>query len=781
MKHGERIICVLLSFSIVCGSFSAADKAMSASLTPSVDPAVASLARRYKDVNLVLQKAKKEAERVQKEAEHTAQRIELKAKRRMNRLDKRKQDILKRQKEREDYVTHQAQKESLKIKHEAEQQALSIINKAEEHALRLRALFEQKGTNVKDARIPITSEWRNQSLEEFRADTAFIKKIILEGEEKRVEQEAFITLFDQQQQWFEQTIEGTQYFFDDAYNALVERKNALAVLVDAQRQADDILNDIILQEHLPEEVFSKVRTLILYELNAVLQDETSVATFMDVDTVQRIAQGVIKLMMPGKKTFTFVSEKEKIQLLEKKVGELERDKKRARELQGQVKSLRKEKRDLIQELELLTDKYQVTSHQLGDTQFSQAVEKNRVIRDDSSIAKTKRNIDKVYKHLALTTEELEALVHDHEVLNQKYEALVTAHKALLNEHTEGKRIMQSRIEVLNDDIAILHASLVQSQSEKIILVSTLHEKEKELQQSQRVYSVEEIDRLMREKIRERLELEIFVARLNRSFDELVDRSFNYEQQLSTALKAKEEKIVHLYKRLRDYKKTNIILLALLEAQKDAINHIKTTINTLYEQIKTVRVFSSQEQSDDHRARVVGEEYKGISAALKGEVGPETLYSMASSSYEHLLHLIEVTTRYKNLLEKRIQECSQIARLEKRLSFLRKLYPSIPCDFIATSLHDQDPLEKRRQEVEEMYTALLVRKSELEKMLATYSGKRENEESVSSHVVCDLENILENIQQAVEFIEKAMNNEGSSPIEGQILESEILNLVNSVST
>ena len=113
---------------------------------------------------------------------------------------------------------------------------------AEKKALELReVLVAQDRKDRLNGRPKITKDWVSEVTSEFASDTSFIRRVIMEGEVSRIERQNFIALFDEQQQWFDKKVGEVVFFFDEPYNAVMIKKNALSGLVDAQRQADEVV------------------------------------------------------------------------------------------------------------------------------------------------------------------------------------------------------------------------------------------------------------------------------------------------------------------------------------------------------------------------------------------------------------------------------------------------------------------------------------------------------------------------------------------------------------
>ncbi|MGD1997955.1 MAG: hypothetical protein PVJ92_03515, partial [Candidatus Dependentiae bacterium] len=293
-------------------------------ITPSVDPAIAQLADQYRDIDMVVEKAKRDAAQVQREAERTVVEANNRAERRQSRMSRRKEEILRRERERKAVAERKARERAERIRKEAEAESLRIIQDAEKRALDLRNKLEaQEQYDRANSKPAITSEWQREVQREFASDSAFMKQIIIEGETSRLEKQDFIALFDEQEKWFVEQVNDTEHFFDESYKAVMRKKNALAVLVDAQRQADELLAELVHEHHLSDEAHQQLRVAALYEINDYLQREDKREVFIASDVVRTLVATVAEQAVPGYKTVKITTEKEEIEKLEQRVAELE--------------------------------------------------------------------------------------------------------------------------------------------------------------------------------------------------------------------------------------------------------------------------------------------------------------------------------------------------------------------------------------------------------------------------------------------------------------------------
>jgi hypothetical protein len=278
----------------------------------------------FRDVDALVERAKRDAEYVKRSAEREKEAIESKVRRNQTRLERRRQELLQKDTERQLRLEEQARKDAELAQKRAEQRAHSIVIEAERKAEELkRALQEQEVQDRLHGRVAITREWRKEIIRDFEKDTGFIRQVIMEGEVSRTERQNFIALFTEQQEWLTQTIEQAEFFFDESYNAVIAKKNALAALVDAQKQADDLILDMVGEYHLPAQVQAQLRLMALYEINNHLQHTENPTLFVQADVIENLVTKIGVDVFPGKKEIVIVTEKEKVGTLQARISELE--------------------------------------------------------------------------------------------------------------------------------------------------------------------------------------------------------------------------------------------------------------------------------------------------------------------------------------------------------------------------------------------------------------------------------------------------------------------------
>jgi|GEM_PF-2347532 len=230
---------------------------------------------------------------------------------------KKEERRLRLKKEIDETVDEIAQKEELRKS--------KILKETERQAAELKKRFEEQTAEDRLAgRIEIASEWRREIIRDFDRDCSFIRQVVMEGESSRVERQNFLALFQEQKEWFEKKAAEAKFFFDEPYTALMSKRNAVAVVVDAQRQADDCILDLVSEYHFPAKVQAQLRLMTLYEINNHIQHSRNDPTvFLSSDVIENLVDKVSVDVAPGRKDFKIISYRDKAKKLEERIADLE--------------------------------------------------------------------------------------------------------------------------------------------------------------------------------------------------------------------------------------------------------------------------------------------------------------------------------------------------------------------------------------------------------------------------------------------------------------------------
>lgn len=369
---------LFLLVSLVVGSLDARrarrDPVSSATSVAAVDsgvvaPDIDRLTGQYRDIDALVEKAKRDADHVKRTAERTKQELDGKVRRHQSRLERRREELLRKDIEQQVRLEQKAREEAADAARQAEAKAAAIVREAERKAAELKiSLEEQEKSDQEAGRPAITKEWRRETVKDFEHDSSFIRQVVMEGEVSRIERQNFMVLFSEQQNWFTQKVASVEFFFDEAYNAVIAKRNSVAAVVDAQRQADDLILDLVHEYHFSAQVQTQLRLMALYEINNHLQHADANTLFLSSDVIANLVQKISLDVAPGQRELKIVSEKEKVAALQVRIEQMQG---RMKELEatatsGDAVTQAADRAALQEEIEKLKNERDViTAHQVA--------------------------------------------------------------------------------------------------------------------------------------------------------------------------------------------------------------------------------------------------------------------------------------------------------------------------------------------------------------------------------------------------------------------------------
>jgi len=287
-------------------------------------PDIDKLTGQYRDIDTLVEKAKRDAEHVKRTAERTKQELDGKVRRHQTRLERRREELLRKDIEQQVRLEQKAREEAAEAAREAEQKAAAIVREAERKAAELKVSLEEQEKSDQEAGRPvITKEWRRETIKDFEHDASFIRQVVMEGEVSRIERQNFTALFTEQHNWFIEKVASVEFFFDEAYNAVTAKRNNVAAVVDAQRQADDLILDLVHEYHFSAQVQAQLRLMALYEINNHMQHADANTVFLSSDVIANLVQKISIDVAPGQREVKIVLEKEKVAALQARIDQMQ--------------------------------------------------------------------------------------------------------------------------------------------------------------------------------------------------------------------------------------------------------------------------------------------------------------------------------------------------------------------------------------------------------------------------------------------------------------------------
>ena len=92
-------------------------------MTPSIDPAVEQLATQYRDINTLVEKARRDAEQTRRKAQREIEQVHGRISRRQSRLERRRQEALRQEAQQRAVLEQKAREQTQELTKNAESEA----------------------------------------------------------------------------------------------------------------------------------------------------------------------------------------------------------------------------------------------------------------------------------------------------------------------------------------------------------------------------------------------------------------------------------------------------------------------------------------------------------------------------------------------------------------------------------------------------------------------------------------------------------------------------------
>lgn len=585
------------------------------------------LSNQYRDIYLLAEEGKRKAEEARRVAEREKEALDSKVKRHQTRLERRREELLRKDAEQQARLEEKARKEKEEVDRKRVEQEQAVLKESEKKIVQLKAILEQE---VKDdtvaGRTPITKEWRREMLRDYSTDAEFLQQVVLEGEVVRVERDHFRVLFKEQEEWFSQKVAAAEFFFDENYNKVVEKRNAIVAVVDAQRQADDLILDLVQEYYFPAQVQSKLRLMALEAINRHITNSSDPSVFLPADVIENLVKKISIDVAPGQREVKIVNQKEKVQSLTARITELENK--------------------LMQENEV-----------------------HKVALENSEKAAM------AHDQLALLKQERESLLSK---IHEQEEAYVKERGSLV-QVLENKAKEKAELEVQLAQVAE-HMKVLTSRSQSCLqsLASKLSDKavtEKELREAVEV------------KARKQAELEVSLAQVNQQISQLRRTSTEVVTVLTDQVNTLQDRCKVLGELFEDKQRESIELELQVRSASEVHNKVleqaSVVVDTL-EQVKKERdeyreqLSGLKEKQVEYQEQIailhesvveLGDKNKTI--ALSAETFQQKAIDLAEKSQKESGILLELLQLQQKELNERQAAYAEMTRLQETLEKIRR--------------------------------------------------------------------------------------------------------------
>jgi len=548
---------------------------------PEAETTFVDVSGQYRAVDSVLEEAKRAAESELRAAEREKEALARQVKKQKDKIQEKADEFVRKEKERLLRLEREVSESVKEVEKRAKKRAEETVLEGKRKAADLKEKLDAQDTeDRKNGRVPVTDEWRREILRDFEKSAGFVRQVVMEGEVSRVERQNFIALFDDQAKWFNKKIKEAEFYFDEKFNAAIEKKNALAVVVDAQRQADDCIVDLVHEYHFPAKVQAQLRLLALYEINNHLEHaKEGVTVFLSSDVIENLVGKISLDLIPGRREIKIVSEKDKVSRLEARIAELEEQARAIEKYEqmasegqeharqhGQVREqllmLRQERDTVAEQLRATEESYKSSHERLVhvlerkerqrvelEVQLGQVAEQLKILAEHSQSGLTS-----LVQKLSAKDEECRKLAHDKEVERKKFV-----------EEAEGKARKKAELEVAIAQVTQEIGNLRTTSTHLVDILSDKLEAEKEhgkvlgelLSRKQREAAELEIElrgalqKATDEKHFQVKQLQAQVAELRTTNKDMEQALDGFKQQVEVLIKKSQQETVQLFKQLHE--------------------------------------------------------------------------------------------------------------------------------------------------------------------------------------------------------------------------------------
>ncbi len=133
--------------------------------------------------------------------------------------------------------------------------------------------------------LQLSDVWKEMMEQDFDHKTKYLSAIIHQGEENEQEKSDFLERFQKNKEWVNASLQATSTVADPQFDALMQKKDRLDVLVKSQKQADSLIQRMSVIKEIPADMMSKIRLAVLYGLNDVIVATEKIPTKSVIQTV----------------------------------------------------------------------------------------------------------------------------------------------------------------------------------------------------------------------------------------------------------------------------------------------------------------------------------------------------------------------------------------------------------------------------------------------------------------------------------------------------------------
>lgn len=201
--------------------------------------------------------------------------------------------VKKQKKRRSSEKPFHAKKTSKKIEFVGPNRSKKDIEETLEKQNESREFFDLTSTNQGrkkqrvsfESPLKISQAWKEMLRQDFDEKTSYLSAIIHQGEDNEEEKIDFTGRFKKNKEWVHASLSVITTVADVQFDALMQRKDRIDMLVKVQQQADILIKRMSSMRHIPGDVVRHVRLAVLYALNDLIGAGSSMPTKKKIESL----------------------------------------------------------------------------------------------------------------------------------------------------------------------------------------------------------------------------------------------------------------------------------------------------------------------------------------------------------------------------------------------------------------------------------------------------------------------------------------------------------------
>lgn len=396
-------------------------------------------------------------------------------------------------------------------------------NRAYTEAINLQKQF---GVNSLDnnstPNVRLTEPEKKILRDNFRQGTNFLRSIIIGGEANNDERKDIIEIMNSYDTRFDETLTRSDYINDQHYFDFSKQKSTIDSLVAAQKQADLFLKAAVEQAPVAESTQHKIRTLVLYGLNAKIMsqkcssnDDKKIVS-LDPRDISNVVNTVYNTIKNGLPEIEFHQLEAKKAIKERELAEEKLIKARA-DAEEEMKLLERKLKLKDREAAILKtlnaqnrEKYHDAEERVLELEDAKEIAEERASDTLRRVQSLEGTLDDVQRKIRRTVDERDILAAEKKISIEKQVQLA----AQVDQLSQDKATLQKKIDTSEQNKKELEDQCTQVRIKKNALLeeisdleASMHsatqrakdlEVDSDLQRSQRAATEEQIARLTAE-------------------------------------------------------------------------------------------------------------------------------------------------------------------------------------------------------------------------------------------------------------------------------------------